>query len=97
MHHGLQKFILSACSCLLAAVVVAFGIVLHQTYQEYRIFQKREMTYDAQLAQLQSDIAAKEEYLDKIQQDPVFLERVVRERLGYARPGDLLYRFPEDR
>jgi len=97
MHPGLQKFILTACSCLLAAVVIAFGVILHQTYQEYRIFQKREMTFDAQLSGLKADIDAKQEYLDRLQDDPVFLERVIRERLGYSKPGDLLYRFPEDR
>ncbi len=96
MNPGLQKFVLSACSCVLATIVVAFAFVLHQTYQEYRIFQKREATYAIQIKELQKQIEAKEAYVDRLKNDPEFLERVIRERLGYSSPNDILYKFPEN-
>jgi cell division protein FtsB len=96
MSPGLQKLILSACSCLLAAVVVAFAFVLHQAYQEHRIFQQRETAYARQVQELKQQVEAKEAYADRLKNDPEFLERVVRERLGYSSPNDLLYKFPEN-
>jgi cell division protein FtsB len=35
-------------------------------------------------------------YLARLLEDPEFLERVVRERLGYARPDELLFRFSDE-
>jgi cell division protein FtsB len=38
----------------------------------------------------------KEAYLTRLIEDPEFLQRVARERLGYSRPDELLFRFSED-
>ena len=38
----------------------------------------------------------KEAYMARLIDDPEFLERVVRERLGYARPDELLFRFADE-
>ena len=41
------------------------------------------------------EFAQKEAYMTRLIDDPEFLERVVRERLGYARPDELLFRFSD--
>ncbi len=94
---GLQRMVLSALGLILAGVVGGFAVALQQTHRELQRFESKVSGYEAQLEQLKTDIRLKEVYLSKLEADPAFLERVVRERLGYARPDDLLYRFPEDR
>lgn len=91
-----QKFVLSILGILLAAIVVGFAVLLHQTKRELDTFKDKVESYEVRMAQLRQDIRIKESYLEKIRKDPEFLERVVRERLGYSKPGDLLYRFPEE-
>jgi len=90
-----RNFILSLLGFILAGVVILFSVLLHQTYQEYQAFTAREAQLYSRLQQLQEENRSKQIYMEKLLNDPEFLERVVRERLGYSRPDDLLYRFPE--
>lgn len=93
----MQRIFLSGLGLVLAGVVAGFAVGLQQTHRELRHFEQKVSGYEAELEQLRADIRRKEIYLKKLEEDPEFLERVVRERLGYARPDDILYRFPEER
>jgi cell division protein DivIC len=33
--------------------------------------------------------------LHRLRHDPVYIERAIRQRLGYARPGELVFRFED--
>lgn len=90
-----RKLILLGLAAILAGLVATFSVLLHQTWQEYRAFSQREAMLATRLAAIQKDAASRQAFLEKLHQDPDFLERIVRERLGYARPGDILYRFPD--
>lgn len=78
------------------ALFVFFGGLLLQTYREYKNFRARELRIETKLAQARKEFSRKEAYLTRLMEDQEFLERVVRERLGYARPDELLFRFPEE-
>ncbi len=67
-----------------------------QTYREYENFRVREFRMKAKLTQAQKEFEQKEMYLARLLEDPEFLERVVRERLGYTRPDELLFRFSDE-
>jgi len=54
------------------------------------------MEYSVRIREIEQDLSAKDEYLDKLLSDPDFLEQVVRERLGYTRPEEYIYRFPKE-
>ena len=49
-----------------------------------------------QLKDLQLQLAQREEFLDRLENDPAFLDREVRQRLGYAKPDEMIYRFDVD-
>ena len=70
------------------------GLVL-KTHREYQNFKARENRIEAKLIQARKEFAQKEAYMTRLIDDPEFLERVVRERLGYARPDELLFRFSD--
>lgn len=67
-----------------------------QTYREYKHFKDREIRIEAKMAQARKEFEQKEAYLAQLLEDPEFLERVARERLGYSRPDEVLFRFSDE-
>ncbi len=96
----MKQFVLTTLlTCLLvmcSLVLVIMAIELYKTRNQLAYLKTRDMEYAVKIKQIEQDLTAKEEYLDKLLTDPVFLERVVRERLGYTRPEEWIYRFPND-
>jgi cell division protein FtsB len=82
----------------LITVVAVIGAIslFYPQYASYAELQRRE-------AELQEECRAAQEYLQKLKQDqdalvtdPAFAERVAREELGLARPGEHVIKFVED-
>ena len=80
---------------MLCVLVIFFGGLVLMTHREYQNFKARENRIEAKLIQARKEFAQKEAYMTRLIDDPEFLERVVRERLGYARPDELLFRFSD--
>jgi len=56
-----------------------------------REFQRERIAYlEKHLAETEHAIAVKRKFLDKLNTNPAFLERVARERLKYVRPDDII-------
>ncbi len=81
---------------VLMVLIFFFGGLIVQTYREYKHFKARETRIETKLTQARKEFEQKEAYLAQMLEDPEFLERVVRERLGYARPDELLFRFNDE-
>ncbi|MBC9888448.1 MAG: hypothetical protein F7B06_01070 [Opitutae bacterium] len=88
--------LLTTFMLLCVGALVIMAIELYETRNQLTYLQKRHADYRERIQQIEQDLAAKDEYLDKLLTDPVFLERVVRERLGYSRPEEWIYRFPQE-
>ena len=80
-----------------AAAFVAVGvfsaIFIQQTYRELTHLQHRQEQYARQLERAEQELVYKENYHRHLLENPEFVERVVRQKLGYARPGEILFRF----
>jgi len=84
---------------LLAIVALTVGIVL-------RLFLPlldRQKELRAKEAALREDIQTEAEQLrmlklkqEKLQEDPRFIEKIAREDLGYAKPGETVFRFVDE-
>ena len=81
---------------MLCVLVIFFGGLVLKTHREYQNFKARENRIEAKLIQARKEFVQKEAYMTRLIDDPEFLERVVRERLGYARPDELLFRFSDE-
>ena len=85
--------------CLIAIVALVVGIVL-------RLFLPlldRQEALRAQEETLRLDIQREAEQLrqlrlkqEKLQEDPRFIEKIAREDLGYAKPGETVFRFVDE-
>lgn len=81
---------------VLAAMVLFFASLLLKTHREFENFKERQVRIEQRLIQARNEFAQKEAYLRRLMEDPEFLERVARERLGYSRPDELLFRFSDE-
>ncbi len=91
-----ERFLLIALLGALVILILFFGSLLLRTHREYRNFKEREHRIEEKLLQARNEFQRKEAYLNRLLEDPEFLERVARERLGYARPDELLFRFSDE-
>ena len=78
---------------LLLFVVIFMGTALLRTYREYRTYRVREVELTAQLEAKQAELRQRQEYLRMVLDDPEFIDRVIREKLGFARPSEKVFRF----
>lgn len=81
---------------MLMAMVVFFSSLLLKTHREFENFKSRQDRIETRLIQARNEFERKEAYLTRLLEDPEFLERVARERLGYSRPDELLFRFSDE-
>ena len=77
------------------AYIVFSGLVI-RTYNELKNFQMREARLEQRLLEVESEFKRKEAYYKRLLEDDSFLERVARQRLGYARPDELIFRFNDE-
>lgn len=78
---------------VMAIVCVLFGTMMVQAWREYRYFSEQEAQLRARLEKLEQHNAYQRQYLMTLLEDPVFFEKVVRSRLGYSRPGEIIFKF----
>ncbi|MEO0510592.1 MAG: septum formation initiator family protein [Verrucomicrobiota bacterium] len=91
-----ERVLLIMLMGMLGVLVVFFGGLLMKTHREFQNFKARQDRIEAKLIQARKEFEQKEAYLARLIEDPEFLERVVRERLGYSRPDELLFRFSDE-
>lgn len=88
-----SRFLIVVLVALLSAVSTGLLIVWAQTQREYANFERKHYETEGRLLALREEREYKEAYLRAFLNEPEFVERVIRERLGYVEPGDVVFRF----
>lgn len=88
-----EKSILVLFAGLFVAAGAVFTVLLGKTYREYMNIQSREVYYEQRVSEREAQLKEKEDTLYRLRHDPEYVERVIRQRLGYAKPGELVFRF----
>ncbi|RCL31175.1 MAG: hypothetical protein DBX03_01175 [Puniceicoccaceae bacterium] len=81
---------------ILLLLILFFSGLVIRTYNELKNFQIREARLEQRLLEVENEFKRKEAYYKRLLEDDSFLERVARQRLGYARPDELLFRFNDE-
>lgn len=89
----LAKIVIVMLVIVLCFFIASSIAVLLRPYREYRVYQMKEQDYIARVKAAETRLEERKEYLDLIENDPEFLEHVVRERLGYVRDNEQVFRF----
>jgi cell division protein FtsB len=85
-----------ALSALVALGIIAgLAVVLAQTRAEYTQVRQLEIRTRQRLVEVETKLAEQELVLERLRSDPAYVERVIRRRLGYAKPDEFVFRFEE--
>ncbi len=69
------------------------GSLFLEAREEYNALKQTQAAAEARLAVARARLAEQQRMLERLKSDPAFVEKVIRQRLGYAAPGDLIFRF----
>ncbi|MBL9215545.1 MAG: septum formation initiator family protein [Opitutaceae bacterium] len=68
-----------------------------QMHRELTALRAQEDANRRRLADAESRLREQEKYLDQLRHDPVLVERLIRQKLGYVRAQEFVFRFDEAR
>lgn len=86
----LRRLIISSYVLFFAGGVVGSASFLWQTRAEYLRMCEVEAQSRARLALAERKLGEERLTLDRMRNDPAYVEMVIRRRLGYARPGEMI-------
>lgn len=78
---------------LLAAFGIGAGALLLEARAEYDKLERDRAASAAKLEAARLRLEEQQKILERMRSDPVFVEKVIRKQLGYARPGEVIFRF----
>jgi cell division protein FtsB len=91
------RFLLSPKALALAVIAWALfeGLLSQHSLIKLREFRHRRDDLQQQVAQAENQRAEYKKSLERLENDPYFVEKLARERLGLVKEGEIVYRFEE--
>jgi cell division protein FtsB len=81
---------------LAAALAAGAWWSAHPAWLEMRALEAHRAGMAARLDAANQRLEERRGMLRRLHEDPVFVERTIRSRLGYVREGEMVFRFPEN-
>jgi len=83
-------------SSTLGLIVLAVWVYL-PVLTKYRELKSQEERMSREIAMLDKKITAYEEERDLLRNDITYLEKIIRDELGFVRPGETVLKFVEEK
>lgn len=81
---------------VLFAAVAGWGALFFlELNRELSVLRTHEQNHQRKLAEAREKLAEQERHLERLRRDPALIEQVVRQKLGYARANEFVFRFEE--
>jgi cell division protein DivIC len=90
-----RHLILSLYVLLFAGLGIAGGYLFLDARHEYSQLVQVESLNRERLAEAQERLKSQEKVLDRLRNDPAFVDQVIRKKLGFAKPDEDIYRFED--
>jgi cell division protein DivIC len=90
-----RHLILSLYLLLFAGLGIAGGYLFLDARHEYSRLMQVEDSNRQRLAEAQDRLKNQERVLDRLRNDPAYVDSVIRKKLGYAKPDEFIYRFED--
>ena len=94
---NLSKFILGFFAVAFTAVTLWAVSFFVQMHRDITALRAQETLNQRRLAEAEAKLATQEKYLDQLRHDPVLVERLIRQKLGYVKGEEFVFRFEEDK
>lgn len=90
-----RRLLLAAYLLLIFTVAAGSAAYFWQTRQEYRQLEAGEEQARWRLAEVKARLQEQEQILQRLRNDPAYVEMIIRRRLGYAKPDEFIFRFED--
>ena len=90
-----RRLIIWIYAGLFLGVGMIAGVFLFRTYQEYTQLERLEAESRQRVVQARQKLEEQQRVLDRLQHDPDYVEKVIRQQLRYAKPSELIFRFED--
>ncbi len=91
----MRRFVITLCLVLFIGVSAVAGFFLWQAHQEYSRLKELEAKSRVRLAEAEQRLKEQEHILERLRTDPAYVEIVIRRRLGYVKPDEVVFRFED--
>ena len=91
----LRRLLLTAYLLLLLTAAAGSAAYFWQTRQEFRQLQAGEEQAQRRLTEVKARLHEQEQILQRLRTDPAYVEMIIRRRLGYAKPDEVIFRFED--
>jgi cell division protein FtsB len=90
---NLHRVIVGLYWLVFAVVTVASAAFFWQTKAEYNRLLRLEAASEQRLEDAKARMAEQDKILKRLQTDPAYVEKIIRQRLLYAKPEEFIFRF----
>jgi cell division protein DivIC len=88
-----RRVVILIYTLLFFALSAVFGVSLWQTRAEYLQLRAQEAVSQRRLAEAEQRLQEQQRILARLRTDPAYVERIIRQQLGYAKPDEFIFRF----
>ena len=92
---NLNRIITSFYIILFAGLGLTAGFLFFEAHGEYNRLKQIESASKQMLADKKALLGEQEKTLERLRTDPAFVEKVIRRRLGYSKPDEMIFRFQD--
>ena len=93
---NLRTCILYVYLALILGIGIAGGLFFLDARAEYTRLKAVQVENRRRVAEAETRLKYQEQVLERLRSDPAFVEKIIREKLGYARPDEFIFRFNEN-
>ena len=68
-----------------------------QMHRELKALRAQEAANQRRLAEAEARLKQQEQYLERLKHDPALVEVLIRQKLGYAKGDEFVFRFEEEK
>jgi len=79
---------------LLFAFALVILMIFLPTFAKMQDFNQKDLDYQLRISQLELENVRLKEERRQLEEDPVYLEKVAREKMGLIRAGEIIYQLP---
>ncbi len=82
-------------AALFTAITLWAVVFFVQMHRDLKVLRAQQAANQSQLAAAEAKLKQQEKYLDRLRHDPVLVEQLIRQKLGYAKGEEFIFRFEE--
>jgi cell division protein DivIC len=93
---NLRQLLFALYLLLVIGLGLGGGVLFKDAHDEYSRLEQVEASDRRRLAEAQARLREQEKVLDRLRHDPAYVDKMIRIRLGYSKPDEVIFRFEDD-